>query len=484
MSLRTPIAIGILLWVSGIASYGQTAESLESQADALLASKLYEQAIPLLEQAVESNPTSQRLVSKLGQALYRSDRFSEAIDRFDQAIPLDRYSYWAAYSHYFQGRACQRFGCQTQAIDSVAALRSHFPDSFWTTHAEVMLAEVTETGVDDAIDSEDREVAANQVYKSALRYVSRREDQDAFALLDQIIAEYPDTRTALAARVSKGNLITLDSNRIAEALDEFLPVLDYLDVVAPESKVAYEVQKSVAHIYQRLDMPEAARDAFLSVADRLSNPATKTEALFQAVGALNEKLQKAYYVGVQTTQEEWMALQLEAARIKALPTATEFHKARLDLIVAEAFYWLGMRDEANAAALELIDTYDGQEYRHSVATAHFIAGESFLRDREYDNAMYHFDWIVDEFGDEEIWGGLKRRYANRDSNPADLARLHMDIFHARQGRGDSDDELFDLTVEYLDRFPNSKYTELMRGWHYLFRNKRLYDELESASSSE
>jgi hypothetical protein len=80
---------------------------------------------------------------------------------------------------------------------------------------------------------------------------------------------------------------------------------------------------------------------------------------------------------------------------------------------------------------------------------------------EYDEALDHFYWIVAEFGDEEIWGDLKDRYPDRDSNPAALDRLHLDIYASRMQRGDNSRELFELAETYLIRFPNSKYANWM-----------------------
>jgi tetratricopeptide (TPR) repeat protein len=62
--------------------------SLVEQADARMAAKDWEAAIPLWERVVASNPVEGRFWNQLGRARYRAKRFREAIPAWEKAIAL------------------------------------------------------------------------------------------------------------------------------------------------------------------------------------------------------------------------------------------------------------------------------------------------------------------------------------------------------------------------------------------------------------
>jgi len=198
-----------------------------------------------------------------------------------------------------------------------------------------------------------------------------------------------------------------------------------------------------------------------ALANMATDPRMAMEAAFQAAGAHNESLQKRVQEGELVTAADWAELRAHVGEVYSRPNVTAFQRGRLRLIAAESLYWEKDFNGALAGCRQLLATADEAADRRTAGMAHFIAGECLQTMSQHAQALVHFAWIVDEFGEEELWGALTKARRDRKFACADRARLHYNIFHSMRRLDYPLDELIEVGQKYADEFPDAKHTPLV-----------------------
>jgi len=436
-------------------------DDLWSTADSLFDAEAYPQALVAYEAYMAECGVTQEAAVMAARCQIECDQAVEAANRLEAAIDMAPRTYWAAVGLYAQAKACSRAGCHDVARRAIAELKATFPEMTWTTRAEVVEAQLDGAQVSAAEQSLSREQGAFRLYREAVRLAGVKDYDASLAVLDRLITDYEDTRTVLAALHSQAKILARDRAGTPDGLAAFEDLLGELERRAPQSVMRFEVQRSVGALHQRMDQPDEARRVFQDLAKVMQDPELKAEATLQAIGAFNESNQRRYCVDEPVQPSDWAELRRRCARARANPAATPFQRARLDLIAVESLFWEGQMPEALAAAERLIAEYDASVDRRGVATARLMAGECLQALGAHEAALVHYDWIVDEFGDEEIWPGLLDRRHGRNVYAASLARTHYRIYDALRQGGGAPEDVSDAARVVLTRFPNTRYAELV-----------------------
>lgn len=468
---QTLLLIPVLFLLMGRHAAGQSStDELWAQAEALVQQERYAEAIEIYDIILAQIPDSQRAAVERASAMIDSDtgQESQAVDDLEVAVARSPFSTWAAKGLLYQAKGCREAGCPEVAQEAIARLKGQFPDSAWTTHAELIEAELNDQptdGLEAALSLDVQAYDLFRSYRAQFPVSPDRDDTGALAALDTIITTFPETRTALLAMRSEAYVFSQIDGRTADARQAFESLLAQLEPVYPQCETVFMLRKSLGALYQREDLPELAMAEFQALAEHATDPAIVNDALLQAIGAHNEALQRRAMLGDKPSADEWVALRDECTEFVLVESATPLQKSRADLILAESFHWQGKVDAALAAAEAHIALYDAATDRSGSATARLIAGECLQRRRFHEEALAHYQWIVDEFGTEEIWPGLSEMHPHRPHFAADLARTHYRICDALLRSGAPPEESAAACQHVLDNYPDTRYAELIQiGW--------------------
>lgn len=414
-------------------------------------------------------PDGQRDAVASGVALLVTGNANQAVEVFEEAIQKSPFSSMAGMGLYYQAKACSELGCLDVAQEAIASLKSHFPDSHWTTRAEMLAS--TLAGRDQILANErlQREDEALELYREYKQRFGvkvntigeHHRDLQALKFLGHLVADYPDTRMALMAMRSEAYILSRDLDRTDETMRAFQTLLEHLKVEAPHCESVYMLMKSIGALYQRKDMPEQALEQFEALAAYARDPAVATDAALQAVGAHNETLQKRIMIGGSVSADEWEALRDRCRSFKKLTQATMRERSRADVIIAESLHWQLMPREALAAAEHHLATYDESIDPAGVATAHLIAGECLQRFGRHQEALEHYRWIANRYKDREPWPRPEGYRVDRPVFPTDRARTHYRIYDALRRGGAPREEVEIAADVVLTEFPNTRYAELV-----------------------
>ena len=458
---------GGLMWLTLLLATPAVAQSVGDrwqQADALEQQGRFLEAGEAYAAILAAEPQSQQAAVKRAVCQYKAGQAVEAVDGLERAVQMAPFAGWAGMGLYYHALACRDAGCPDVARDCLARLKAHFPDSPWTTRAEVLDGQLDGADTPSAQARLARELEADALYREYRKKFPvspDRDDAGALAALDRIMTEYPDTRTALMARRSEAYVLAQDLNRTQEATAALQTLLADVSRIAPHCETVYMLKKSLGAIFQRNDMRKEAMEAFAALAESAQDPAVVADATLQAAGAHNEMMQRRQALGEAVSADDWEAVREHCRQVKALKQATPFQHARADLIIVETYFWQHQPDLAQAGAEEYIGTHDGKTWRREVATARMILGECLQRNGRHQEALAHYRWIISEFGEEEIWPGLTNP-EQPHYFPMNLARTWYRIYDALRRGGGSAEEVAAAGTFAVTHYPDSVYAERIR----------------------
>jgi len=463
------MSITVPLWAICVntPAYGDAAQDDPRWAAAMThhADGEYDAAANLFQDLLADHPASQPTAARLAMSLYEAGRFDQARVAADQAIALNAYAEgWAELGYLYKARACHQLGCMPETFDAIEILKKRFPDAVSTTRAEILEAEIN--GWTDGVSDVDlaEEYAADKLITQALQAVRRKEIDQAVGLLDGVIANYPHTRRSLYAMERKAYILSMQPGDTADCTNTFLDIIAAVRNNAPNSRIRYDAEFRVAALYQRQDMPYEAMVAYLNLADTAEDPRMAARAAFEAMGAHNEMLQRRQTLGESVTNDDWEALRNHCAEVKQRPDATALFISRADLIIAESYHWQLRTEDALSAANAHISTHGAGSDRPALATAHLIAGECLQKLERHDEALAHYQWIIDTFGDKEPWGYIQGNLG-RPRYPTSLARVRYRMCDALIRMEAAQDDVTSACQFVLDTYPDTPYAELIRrGW--------------------
>jgi len=393
----------------------------------LQASAQHDAAAQVLQALYDDYPASQPVATRLAMNLFEAGRYDQSHTVADQAISLNAYAEgWAELGYLYKARACRELGCLGETLTAIDILKKRFPDSVATTRAEVLEAEIDGIAGGVSGSDVDEEYAADQLVTQALRAARNKDYAQAITLLDDVIVNYAHTRRSLYAMERKAYILSMQPEDTADCANTFLDIIAAVRNNAPNSRIRYDAEFRVAALYQRQDMPYEAMVAYLDLADTAEDPRMAARAAFEAMGAHNEMLQRRLTLGESVTNDDWEALRNHCAEVKQRPDATALFISRADLIIAESYHWQLRTEDALSAANAHISTHGAGSDRPALATAHLIAGECLQRKGNHQEALEHYQWIIDTFGSREPWGYVKGDLG-RPRYPTSLARVHYRI---------------------------------------------------------
>lgn len=436
-----------------LATAGTSAEAAE-----------YDAAIGQYLTYIQTCGVSQTALLGLGESQLEAGYASEAADTFQQAAELSYGGFGTASALYNQARACSEAGCHQIARSAIGELKSRFPGLVLSSRAEVIEAELDGLDTTPFQREVDRELAAHEQYASALELARGATDVEAVDALFDVIDLYPGTRVAISAHQSAAYVLSRRKENNDSALAEFERLLMSLRELAPQSIMRFDIQRSTAAMHQRLDMPDVAQLIYEELAQVMDEPSLSREASFQAIGAHNESLQRAHALGQPLTSEDWEALRVKCGQLKQHQGVTPLQVSRADLIIAESYHWETRTEEALEAANYHIQAHSEETDRAGLATAHLIAGECLQKQGDHEEALSHYRWIIETFGEREPWGYIGGNFG-RPVYPTSLARVHYRICDALLQLDAPPEDTASACQHVLDTFPDSRYADLIRsGW--------------------
>lgn len=398
---------------------------------------------------------SQRAQVDLAMCYERTSFHEEALSRAEDAIQRDPYSWqWADLAYLTKARACTAIGCSADAREAIATLRARFPDTSAAAESDLIEARL------DQIDPGPYEAAlqveslARAAHDLAVSLVRAGDYEEALGSFDATIMAYPGTRQALRSMKVRALLLGLMRENAA-AMEAWQEIASRLEPTAPNSALHYEAIYRIALLHQGADRRDLAVQEYEYLMDIIDDPKMAAKTMWQYVGARFEILQRRTLAHEFVSDREWDGLRQLCNELKAMPAARLLFKSRADLMFAESLLWQREYGAAIQAAANLLETYDSDsnELRQDIAGAHQIIGEALLYQGEHSAAQPYFEWIVQEFGTEEIWPGLDN-----------LARAYYRLVEIGIETNISDAELDALCADLTDNFPQSRYAVLVRRW--------------------
>jgi len=410
----------------------------------------YGQAIAIYQQILSMEPASQRAAVGRGAAEWRLGSASDALNTLEWAVDLKPHNFWEAKGLYFLAEACAANGCPNSSRDAIHLLKKRYPELSWAAYAELLEARM------DSADTTPFELAladelnAEEMFKVVLRSDPDIDDNSMITQLQSLVQAYPETRTALAARRSWAMVLTRDHARTTVAREVCQRLLDDLQQIAPDSLIRFEMEYRIAALDHRAGQKAAALARFASIVQQATDPKLIASAYLQAAGVLFEIFHSRNSGNTPIPPEEWTRLRSMCSNVSASPYATQEERVRADLMVAESYLWQKDIEAALLAAGSILDNNDDAIFPKELATARQVAGECLQQMGRHDEALVHYQWIIQHFGFEEIWPGLDN-----------LARTYYFTYDALRRGGFAAEQVHIAGERVLTHFPDSEYAQLV-----------------------
>ncbi len=411
-------------------------------------------------------PASQEAALRVARNQERGGQIATAIASYDVANAVSPLGYWAEVGLYYQAVLKYQVGDSSGAEENVAAMEARFPESRWTARAvalrdqhDLIPPDNAAEGSPDSADEAGLEIANRLAREETAwsRYVAanlHKEpsfDNERISALDELIAEFGDTRIALQALDTKGHLL-IRSSRSSEAIAVFEELVDSMGADAANARIGQTAKTRLAALYHAAERRDEAYALYDELAETASDPSVASNAALQATGVHFEILQRKVWSHEELPTGCWTELRAMCRAVRTRPGANLHEKARADLMFIEAYAWGRRVDEVAPFAQAYLQEYTGPQFRKERAVAEMYLGESLLAQGDYQLALDHFEGILRRFEGEMIWPqvGIKARVQFRVFDT--LVRMHADqelIVSAGQA--------------VLDKYPNTgEYAQLVR----------------------
>jgi tetratricopeptide (TPR) repeat protein len=396
-------------------------------------------------------PDSQRTCLRIARTIEQQGRHQESLAIYRQAIEMARDSSWAATGLFYRARAARDSGNPEEARQDIVRLRMQHPDSSYVAQAALLEAQIAGRGVAEAQANLDRELAAAEMCDAAMALSANGDDDDAMAALQRVIETQPGTAVNLRAQSALGHILTRNQ-RHEEALECFTRLHEQLLECAPDSHAAVQAQTRIAALNHVLENRDDAFDQYMDLANEHGDTEAGESAMLQASGVLFEQYQRMAMEGLPVSGEAW-----EELRSLMIETHDGTHldasdTVRADLMFVESFTWHLDWEGCLASAALFLQTYTGEEFPLEVSTARYFAGVSAQNLGRWEEALDHFNWVIEHNADAtELWPGMDH-----------LARTHMGRWYCLWQGGHDTETVADAAWETLARFPNSSVSLYIR----------------------
>ncbi|HNO79729.1 MAG TPA: tetratricopeptide repeat protein [Phycisphaerae bacterium] len=448
----------------------------------------YARAAAIYEQILAQDSDSQKAATKLGVNLYQAGLYQDALNRIDASIEMNPYSrVWAEWGYLYRARICRELGCDSIAAESIAVLRSRFPDSISTARAEVLDSELEGVGALAANDQVDAEMAAELLHDEAVQAIREGDTTLAESLFDEVVLLYPDTHKSLRSMEIKGLMLSgLSRERVRDAKAVFQQIIDVVATETPHARVRYEAelrlgylslkednqQEAMSHfewlsnnaqdprfaqnaktrlaaMYHTSRRMDEAYDLFMDLRDNAVEPNVRSNAALQAAGVFFEMQQAVPWSRESFDYETVRTL---CRDVQNLEYANEEELARSKLMFFETYLWEKDPEQCLLLAENFLREYEESGMRRELSTAHLFAGESLQLLHRHDEALVHYRWITGQYETNgEIWPWEQL-----------MSRAYYRVFDALRRTNASTEEIRAAADVVLEEFPRSKHAPLVR----------------------
>jgi len=420
-------------------------ETLSAEARQLETDGQYAQAAERYRTILQEFPNSAEASFRIGYCEGRAGNIDAAIAAYQATIESDPSGYWTEPSLYYKARDCVEFGRTIEARNAIATLKTIHPDSVCMVKALVLEARLDGLPTANAESAVDLELQAVAMLDEALTLVKQNRDGEALALLDDLMAQYPNQATALRALESVGH-IHLRSGQDIEAEAAFAEILDRVGDKAPSSRIVLTARTRLAAIRHRQWDLLATAELYTRVIQAAENTPFLANAVLQLAGVRFEILQRAILRGEVVTDAQWDEVRDLCREHMALDIASGYGNARAHLMIVESLVWQRRPDaEVIAEADRFLAEHNDPARRQEIATVRLLLGESLLRLGRNEEALEQFAWIVNAYHvTEEIWPGMDH-----------LSRAYLRWWQALRRTGAPREQVEAAREAILTYFPDS-----------------------------
>lgn len=420
-----------------------------------------EQAVPIYQGILQQVPGHPRAVAELGETYIElADPFA-AVQLLEGAVSTARFSPWEAKGLAFLAKACHAVGCLDHGSEALVVLQQRYPDSAWTTRAEALFQgdalSQSLVLIEDAA-----ELAFDAAFDTAMQPGM---DAAALAALAAVESDFAGTRTAVAATRSRLMVLTRNRTLTDQAIGEFEAALPALGTAYPSSKIVCDLRMTLAHLYSRQANPEAALEQFEALVAAAPDAVVRGEAMAGAAGAAMEVVLQLATSGQRVDAAVWESLRQRCQQFLGIEGAAASHRSRLEVMALEALLWQRRHDEALGEALDYLTRYGITTDRSGYGTVRLILGECFQQAGMYQEALAHYQWVVESFGpgDADIWPRIHRSPSKATVAYASAARAHYRIYqlYVQYSTG-IEEQAQESAQAVLDQFPGTRYAELIQ----------------------
>ncbi|MGB9604966.1 MAG: tetratricopeptide repeat protein [Bryobacteraceae bacterium] len=412
-----PLVVPACCW--GATALGQTAASAggapTASADAvwqeatrLEADGRFEEAAAQYGAIPTDSPDWQKAAVQAGGCLEKAGKLAEAVARYDAVIARNPSAYWAELALLQKARTCNAMANVAEARRCIDRLKARFPDSSSLAHALLLQAQIDGRNTAAAEALVARELEATALYRQAILADRKKDEAQAFELLDAAITRYPDTPAALRCRDARAHMLVRHRSpeERTRAGTEFLYILTLVEDSAPNSRIAEIARLRLAalhHSFRNRQDAIALYQGLLNSADK----AIAGRAALQVAGLQFELMQREKLSGAPPSDRRWEELRALCAGVAGSRDATVAQRVRAEVMAIESLAWQGRDAEALAAVEVFLSKYRDIALKQDVATVHFLAGVTARKLGDYNKALRHFGWVVTAYaGEKEIWPGM------------------------------------------------------------------------------
>jgi len=344
-----------------------TFDSLYEQGKQLKVDGNYEAALPLLQQALAMNPSSEPTNILVGVCLKEQGQVREALGHFETVVAAGKG--FRATALYCAAECHLALGETAEALADLKAAHEDSPIDKWGIKAVGLMAEIQGRSAAEAMAREEQAAALYRAARDRGKETHYK-SPEPLAMFDQVIEQFPDTGGAYCALTQKAELFWHLGKR-------------------EEMCKTYEQLRAIlrGHTYT-----EKVRGAFRTMDCRIGQH--RAEQMFKEI---NSDLA----AGRAVPQERWDRLGVLCERWRH--NADGPNRAMADLFIICIASCEG-KDAKTAAALDgfFQQYYEPDtnrvlepEYKDVFAGAHLMAGRAFKKLGRHAEALAHFQAIVD-----------------------------------------------------------------------------------------
>lgn len=474
LTYPTLLVIAAIAGLLSATAHADTCSDLIDVARQLLAEGRNDEAIVQFELIRDQCSPDQRTLVEMVQALHDAGRYADVTAQVDEAIQMNGFTHWAAVGSFYKASACRHEGCFNDAHTSVQLMRDRFPDSSWTTRAEIVEAIINDQDLRPWTGAWAREQVAESLYRQAIQTDQSGDTASALAQLSDLIADYSDTRSALAALSSEAFLSSRDRANNAQTLQLFESLYVHAAANWPQARITNEIGKSLAYIYKRMDRRQDAQNVFDTIMLNTQDPNAANEAAVAGAGAQLEVLHKRRMLKQEVKDAEWLQMLDRLETTATRPGLTVLMRSRIAIMIVEIHHWKRDWAASLAGAEAFIATYTLSDDRSAVGTAHIIAGEALRYTNRIEEGLAHFQWVIQEFQDTDVWPELVHESVDRPALYFDLARAYYWEADALHHLGVPVEEVLEAYDYVISNYPGTRYAELLER----ARNRVLSEQAE------